>query len=344
MSDIILKEREETIHRFIDLKEAGILLTMEGMCMTNPWPDPKEVKRRKVPRNKEEIPSPFLSEFPAPHEDMPEIVLDYPFFNLPGLNLEGRLDEFILDTEFYEMEFARRDGGLYLPLVSESSVPDNHLKRHGKIVPYHIENQRRYLLSNAIKSAETHRKPFAKVIKDVKELEKDVLLAYQVSYAHYVIAKHYDFRNEKSGISFPNYCCGIATEGVLHSLWIHGLLNATRAVYNYDFEINHVYVILPFVMLDPHFEGVILLDPTSCQLGHYEGKIHRNLVAVKQGQDWTYQTHFSAGDNLFPKWVTFLRDHLINDPDERDYSGKEFLKAAYSNPVVLEVPLRGMNN
>jgi hypothetical protein len=69
---------------------------------------------------------------------------------------------------------------------------------------------------------------------------------------------------------------------------------------------NHGYIILPFVMRQPQFSGTILFDPTSNQLGKYKGKVHRNLITIKQGLDWSYQTEFIDGLNLFPNYVLHL--------------------------------------
>lgn len=284
---------------------------------------------------------------------MSKVLLEYPFFNLPELGLEDKISEFILDPKLYEKEIAKRNGGLHLPSISPDSVPDEDIMHYERIVPYHRKTSSADLLSNAIKMAKEHPKPFAKSVKDKNELERDILMIYQVAYSHYVIAKHNDFTN--GGVKFPYSNCGMSGRDLTGTLWIHGFLNAGYACYKGKF-LGHGYVILPFVMQEPNFKGVILMDPTSDQLGKYKGKGYRNLVTIKQGSDWTYHTNYDDRANLFPNSVlhlgTLLKPNSIDsefnlgDICGVDYfkSGKNFLKLAFSNPLNLKVPLKRVDN
>lgn len=286
---------------------------------------------------------------------MHELILEEPFFNLPEIGLEDKIDGFFLDTERYEEEMAQRNGGLYLKSIPRGSISGEDIARYEKLVPYHMEMHSPDLLKDVVGLAKKHPKPFAKVVKNVKELERDILMTYQIGYAHYVIAKHYGF---EYGRKFPNGCCGPAGRGCMVTLWTHGFLNAAYALYGRDiFKFNHGYVVLPFVMEEPEFKGVMIMDPTSDQLSKVNGKIRRNLVAIKQGLDWSYKMRFLwfPGPEMFPYMALHLgvltKEKAIEidgniTTEESLYfqGGKQFLKEAYSNPTELQVPLNRTAN
>lgn len=274
---------------------------------------------------------------------MVEIELDKPFFSLPAVDLEHRIDGFVLDTDFYEEAIAERNGGLKLDSIKRFSIPEDDLDHFEEIVPYHRGSHYLGLLSDAVSYSKLFSEPFAKIIKDKSELEKDILKVYQVAYSHYVVAKHYGFAKTTS--IFPYNCCGLSSRGTTGTLWMHRLLNACSAVYS-EIDFVHAYVILPFIMLEPKFNGVIIMDPTSDQLGKNVGEVRRNMVAVREGSTWEYRAGNDSGVNLFPNRIfhigTLLTDEAIlpdgrlNDDEENYFhDGKSFLDAAYSNPIDL---------
>jgi hypothetical protein len=274
---------------------------------------------------------------------MQEVNLGKPFFNLPAPCLEDKISEFTLDTELYEKEIAKRNGGLEINLIKKLSIPKEDIAHYEKIVPYHIMKASSHSLADITQFAEIYPMPFAKLVKDQNELEMDILKVYQVAYSHYVIAKHYGFSN--CGMDFPHGNCGPSGRSAVATLWMHGFLNSAYALY-LNKSRDHGYVILPFVMQKPKFEGVILMDPTSDQLGRYNGRIHRNLVTIKKGTDWTYQTDYDNSANLFPHMTLHLGTLLKKGAIDRDgdltsgcdryfNGGKRFLELAYSDPVEL---------
>jgi hypothetical protein len=257
-----------------------------------------------------------------------------PFFDLPSISLEDKLDGFLLDTEFYEKEIAKRNGGLMLDKIKVGSVSRKDIEHYKRIVPHHSGNAMD--LSGLRRIAE----PFAKRMDSKDELISDILKAYQVGYAHYVLAKNYHFENGDRSFPFGN--CGPSSRSALASLWLHGFHHATYASYVGE-KMDHGYVMLPFVM--DGFSGVIIMDPTSDQLGKHKGAVRRNLVTIKQGLDWEYITEYDSGANLFPKRVlhlgTLLQERAVNPYGDLDdgrkveffRDGRRFLDLAYSNPV-----------
>ena len=273
--------------------------------------------------------------------------MEEPFFNLPEIGLDRSIDNFVLDTEFYEKEITKRNGGLDLTSLRPNCLSPQDYDRYEKLIPHHYDNRYKGRLSGIVKKAKKLPLPIAKLVKDIKELEKDIVMVYQVAYAHYVIAKHNDLT--KGDNSFPKNCCGICGGNMTASLMLHGLLHASYSSLG-EQDSNHGYVILPFVMLDPPMEGVILVDPTSDQLGKCEGKVRRNFVAIKQGTKWDYKTEYANGMNLFPVCVLYLgslskmegirSSGALTDNHKLYFQGgKQFLESAFSNPVDLETPL-----
>jgi hypothetical protein len=60
--------------------------------------------------------------------------------------------------------------------------------------------------------------PFAKSVENVEELEKDILMVYQIGYSYYALAKHYFFTNDS--YPFPEHNCGPAGRSAVINLWI----------------------------------------------------------------------------------------------------------------------------
>jgi|TARA_B100001971_G_C18254722_1_gene581089 hypothetical protein len=243
------------------------------------------------------------------------------------------------------MEIARRNGELDLTSLHPDCLSDHDSAAYERIIPCHDGNHPLGILTDIIDKAEKHHKPLAKEVENIEELERDILMVYQVSYAHYVIAKHYNFLDPDR--RFPKYCCGPSARGMTASLWLHGFLNAAHVLS--EPSPNHCYVVLPFVMLDPPMKGVILADPTSDQLGAYEGKTVRNLVTVKQGKEWTYITQYDDKRDLFPTRLLYLGSLLQNgvitdtgsltDDEYLHFKGgKKFLKYAFKHAIPLDTP------
>ena len=272
-------------------------------------------------------------------------VFNKPFFNLPEISINGNINDFILNSNFYEKVISQRtEGKLNLADITKDSLPIKDINRYEEIVPYNMNTfSNNELLSGVIKKAKKYPNPFSKSIKNLKELGREILLIYQVAHAHYAIAKHYGF--EYCGI-FPDGCCGPSGKGGGGTFWIHGMYNATYASYN-NRNIDHGYNILPFVMQEPFFKGVILADFTSEQLGKYKGEVRRNLVTIKQGTDWVYNTDYDFKADLFPFSIlhlaTLLKKGSIRDNGELAYrlsglyfqDGRKFLELAFSNPLDL---------
>ena len=270
-----------------------------------------------------------------------KIKLEYPFFSLPRIDLEDKIADFILDTEFYEEAIGEQNGILDLSLIEPWSIPEKDYSLYEKLVPYHYHKTSKELLELPIKKAKELKNPFSKKVKNIQELEKDILMIYQMAYAHYVIAKHNDFSNFIG--FFPEDCCGLSGRGLIGSYWINGFLNAAYGLFDVNDE-SHAYLMFPFVMEKPSFKGVILVDPTSDQLGIIENKQHRNFVTIKEGSWWKYNcSRFDK--NLFPNAIIYLGllnqekiltdNFLTGDEDIYFQNGERFLELALLNPIEL---------
>ena len=272
---------------------------------------------------------------------MKELILGEPFFNLPNpglvekFNSEGTIDDFVLDTELFESEIGRRNGHLDIGKIGVGQLSEEELAHYQRIIPYHHGNHPIKLISSLIPKAEQFPNPIAKIVANLEELERDILKIYQTAYAHYVIAK-----NSSRYEDFPRLWCGNSSMGLQGTLMLHGFLNATTAI---SFIYDHTYVMLPFVMINPRINGVILVDPTSDQLGKIQGKAYRNFVAIKRGTEWKYITEWEGGGNLFPSRISYLgnlsqKGAIMSDGKLKSYSfyfrdGDIFLETAFSNPV-----------
>jgi len=274
---------------------------------------------------------------------MAEIVLLDPFFDLPSIGLESKVNEFTLDTERFEREMGKRNGGLDLRKMKAGSLSGRDLAHYQQILPHHYlkPNPRIRVL---IELAKRYPGPISKRVADAKELERDILTMYQVAYAHYAISKHVDLTN--GGFEFPDGCCGKSARALTVSLMMHGFLNATAVDFICHFD--HTYVMAPFVMEEPAMQGVILVDPTSDIIGQYKGKWRRNLVTIKEGMEWDYVTRYLETINFYPHFVLNLgclskegimgNDGCLTDKETLYFEGcKRYLEQAYANPVELEM-------
>jgi hypothetical protein len=275
---------------------------------------------------------------------MSNISIEKPFFDFLPIGLMNGLDGFILNNKFYEAEMAAKNGNLQLDSIRKGTLHKNDLKQYEQITPYHMKNFDRNLLRSAINFAQAYPEPIAKLVENPEELERDILKIFQVGYAHYAIAKHYGFWN---GYDFPDGCCGPSTRGITGSLWHHGYFNASHVVYFDDEDfLDHAYAFLPFVMIEPSFEGVILLDGTSDQRSTINKKHERNFLTIKKGKTWNYIVRPDKNSNLYPRFVLHIGELAngngikINGEIETpnvDYNGgiKQFLAEAFSNPQRL---------
>ncbi|MDP7180400.1 MAG: hypothetical protein QF824_03975 [Candidatus Woesearchaeota archaeon] len=291
------------------------------------------------------------------------MVDDELYFRLtrPGFD---EIREFSLDTSVLEAEITAQTGYGLDPQIGPVAWSDgSDLERYEDLVPEFAKAEsispnrikvgfHTIDLQRMVEEHEDELAPHAMEVRNVKELEDHMLKAYQVAYANYVRGK----RNY--GSSFPDKSCGISSSNVMLSLIELGY---TNALFVANSEYDHSYVVLPFVMKDSGYKGVIVVDPASEQLWSEESGKPRNAVFVREGSDWDYKTMW-AGEgqeletdegqrrNLFPETFVGLKDvgrYLDEedlDPFEKliitkmadEYGGEvEPLEAAYDNPVRL---------
>ena len=240
-----------------------------------------------------------------PNGDDGLVDLKRPFLRLPKPKIRRNISGSNLDTVLYEHEIASRNGNLNLDNLHVDCLSDEEFAHYSEIVPFRCMNNSSEVLDEVCEAALRFPDPLAKIVKDVKELERDVLMIYQLAYAHYVLAKDGGF--VEPGRVFPNKCCGPSSRDLMVCSMFYGFLNATCAIY--EGGETHLYLMFPFVMQEPNVKGVILQDPTSDQLWSGDSA-PRNYTAIKMGVRWKYVTEWDGGKNLFPSRVMYLRDLL----------------------------------
>ena len=269
---------------------------------------------------------------------MGEVQLEDPFISLPDLGLKEDIAPFSLFTMFWELEIARRNGGIDSASTKSIKRINRKERRHYfRQVPHFItDRQDRNLesLERIVKRYEMIKTPCSMILDDVHDLERHILIAYQVSYAHYVLGKKNSIKDD-----FPSHCCGISSRSLMLSLLTFGYPNAA---YAYNTVHDHGYVMLPFV-IKHRIKGVIVIDPTSDQLWNIDKK-PRNIVFVMLGDKWSYVTNWANGADLFPDEVLHignLKSFLIGGDVELErvekYSsnGRKYLRKAFSNQIDL---------
>lgn len=164
--------------------------------------------------------------------------------------------------------------------------------------------------------------PSAMFYADYYELLKNVFLMYQLSYAHYVLGKHYKMRG-----NFPRYCCGRSSRNLLLSCWEAGIMSAVQVA---TWSCDHSYVIVPFLVNEPISMGVVVIDPTSDQLMNAPRKKIRNNTMIKEKRVWSYTTDWSSGENLYPEYV---ETSVSNCTENVKYD--EYIDQALKNPIMV---------
>lgn len=285
-----------------------------------------------------------------------EIALAEPFLALPGLGINDILAPFSLIGWAYEQEIAQRNAGLDLSAISPTNYIDPDTFEHyaSLLLDCNAWDWDSPLtgIVELVESLE-RTEPHAAEIDSPQTLQQYMLLAHQISYAHYVVGRLMDSE-------FPKMFCGRSTFNVMLALWKHKLTQAIYASSEYD----HGYVILPFVATytDKPTEGCILVDPTSDQLWNYIGMPNqqeienkpRNHVSVHLGRTWEYRANWYNGKNLSPHSildVKKLREQIEDltregqDITHKNWKkmypwlpAKEFFEQAFSNPAVLDIP------
>lgn len=164
--------------------------------------------------------------------------------------------------------------------------------------------------------------PSSLYYESISEMQKNILLMYQLSYCHYVLGK----TNKMKG-NFPRYCCGISSRNLLTSFWEAGILSAIQV---YDSRDDHAYIIVPFILESHNHKGVVLVDPTSDQLVYDDKKKIRNNICIFTERNWTYSGDWRGGANLYPETVEISACSGYATEDYDSYIDK-----ALSSPVVV---------
>ena len=307
---------------------------------------------------------------------MKDATLENPLVPLPALGLkEGDVYNFSLYTGFYEKALAdkgridlssptlrddveRADENVYKQLVpsftSTAFVPGEH--------PRFREFREVKTLKRILDMHAGNTEPCSMRLADLREIERHILVVYEVSHAHYVLGKRYNLKNE-----FPTGCCGVSSRNVAFSLMELGYSNAAIG---YRRKKDHSAVLLPFVIEDSC--GIVIADPTSDQ---YEaGNMPRNQLNVIFGREGKYEIMVKRSDRVekadgtveslnprieivdfFPNIVYYSgkykeevdaaiarrRKHLDDDDLSGCFIGaNEFFDKAFSNSVELDIPFR----
>ena len=286
---------------------------------------------------------------------MKRIKLEQPFDSVPRIGLDERVRSFSLYTKYYERILGNMGGwpnmssGGLEQRLSEISIDRfwNLEFKDPMMVPGFMSDDEIILIVKALEMHDSHS-PSSMIIKSTEELEAHILLAYQVSFAHYILGKKIGVKGdpELDDIEFPYDCCGPSGRNVAISLMLLGYPNA---VYAYS-KIDHGYAMLPFVfMRKKRVKGVIIIDPTSDQMWDERVVAPRNLVFVQLGRKWSYNTHWKDESNLYPSHVLSLktleklfihafyenRRRLFSLNDKRYFYHNipKYLEMAFSNPI-----------
>lgn len=164
-------------------------------------------------------------------------------------------------------------------------------------------------------------KPSAILYENTTEMFESVFVMYQLSYAHYILGKHYGMKGY-----FPDHCCGVSSRNLVAAFWDAGIVSAVRVSTIHD----HAYVIVPFVVQQGGISGVVLVDPTSDQLINTKTEKVRNLVRIIVNKDWSYITDWAGGANLQPNSV---ENSVCHGSMVAKYT--TYIESAYENPVVV---------
>ena len=222
--------------------------------------------------------------------------------------LEKLLNEFF-ECELTNMPF---DVG-----IKQLDICRNFIKNYSNEYPddeLFLDLSRKFFGENLV--------PSSMLYKDIYEMQKNISLMYQLSYAHYILGKH-----NKMEYDFPCYCCGRSSRNLLTAFWEAGIVSAI-VVNNEDYD--HSYIIVPFVNEKQNIRGVILVDPTSDQLIKQPHKKIKNKVQVIAKKYWSYETDWANGKNLYPTRILISACYGYESKDYESY-----IEMALNNPVVV---------
>ncbi len=243
---------------------------------------------------------------------------------------------FSLDSRRYERLIARERGDTGLEAIafhhsrpsSRHARPKPFPETYRGLVPYFHESKDEWhsieKLAAVIAPYRDVPMPCAMRLDSVEELAEHAVRAYQVSHAHYVLARDVNLRG-----TFPCFCCGASSRNVALSLLLHGYPNAVTARSK---EHDHVSVLLPFVLPSEEAAGSIVIDPTSDQLWRYDGP--RNATFVTYGDRIEYTTDWwGRGRSMDPSSFLTVRElfDVLNDGRKRPY----FTRFAHLDEIKL---------
>lgn len=171
-------------------------------------------------------------------------------------------------------------------------------------------------------------------VQDSQELLRHISKIYELSYSHYAWAKQTNMKD-----SFPQYCCMSSSKNLLLMLMDKGFPNASIIG---DFDKDHLYIGLPFIIKNPRGTGFIIADPTSDQL--FEDKTHapKNNIFISKGKTWKYETDWAEGQDLYPdrkNSSVFVNLHILRKSGIDSLRGemhiKKYFKNVFKNPVKI---------
>ncbi len=244
----------------------------------------------------------------------------YDFSPIKGLD---RLDEFILDSQQYEDELSAHLGITFPDAATFTRDTYDWAIRVCPII-FGVEREEAKIKISGLEA----NAPFSRKFDSLEELQADILKAYQISFAHYVLAPRFMGK-------FPEGCCTESAKGVLGSMWVNGLYYALFAASDGG-EQGHCYILMPFVFED--FQGLIIVDPTADQFGEKRNEI--KIVTIK-GLENIWQKspelviHFTMFDDCARKEIPNL-GFISSYSGEPSLKPLDYLAQAYANPQKLK--------
>lgn len=206
--------------------------------------------------------------------------------------------------------------------------PEEIIHYNARVPGYSLKSKKELNLSG--RSAQI-KEPCAMLVDNIPQLMQEVGYIYQIAYAHYITAM-----NEMYG--FPLCRCDESSINIFSSALMLGYPNVACVVDNPN---SHVFNVFPFILKDPNIEGVVVVDPTSDQLGddNSPNKEPRNQIFITEGVHWDNKKYWSSGNNLYPTHVFH-----IGSPDPFDINmgvknmipTEEYFDLAFQNPIRLD--------
>jgi hypothetical protein len=265
------------------------------------------------------------------------------FYKLPLPNISLECEHW-LNTQFYEAEIARRNGGLDLGSQWQiRQLSDEESRTHERFVP-----GLNMLVQDIIKAINAFKMPVlnkddpkdgkcacAMQVNNTEELAELALIIYQIAYHNYVLSS-------RKNSMFPFECCGSTTRNIYFSALLFGF---TNALYASSKSHDHAYNVFPWIMPEQESCGCIVVDGTSDQLWSNNEKESRprNCLWFIPGKYFEYKTHRMHGWDLYPEYATHLG--ILNKLGRHSSSIREMiyfkscLEEAFQHPITLSLNL-----